>query len=109
MPSRKRAKGKERKLKNQAREPIVRKFSHPHVTNDDNDDEWADMSKWEECIRVMEQAKCDGCTHGCEIPPKDHPVYKFMNTIYGIRSDTDDKSSLLDVVEETFKNHHEVW
>jgi len=106
MPSRKRAKGKERKLKNQARGRIVRSFS---TADDDGWGDWGDMSQWEQSIRNMERLECVGCKHGCVIPPLEHPVYKFMNTIEEKCSDPDDQGYFLDAVKKTFENHHEVW
>ena len=80
MPSRKRNKGKERKAKKEA-------------------------SCW--WRRIAQPAPAASCNHGCpQLPPRDHPVSRFMATLearYGR------KIALVALLENLFTTHPEVW
>ncbi len=92
MPSRKRSKGKER------RKVVVAARKQAETR------QW-----WVNWATGDSDAGC-GCTcnHGCAtIPPPDHDVSKFMNTIWG-HAELGNRT-VLSVLEITFENNQEVW
>eukprot|EP00594_Rhizosolenia_setigera_P007108 CAMPEP_0178952944 /NCGR_PEP_ID=MMETSP0789-20121207/8137_1 /TAXON_ID=3005 /ORGANISM="Rhizosolenia setigera, Strain CCMP 1694" /LENGTH=125 /DNA_ID=CAMNT_0020634133 /DNA_START=157 /DNA_END=531 /DNA_ORIENTATION=+ len=110
MPSRKRAKGKERKLKQQARQ-IVSSSSPPPPPAVGNG-----ISQPEQNIpRVVEQAtNLTKCLHGVFKPPGRHPVNDFMRTFQeGCAPEDGKKTDIVDVIvdtmEMTFEKHEDVW
>ena len=66
MPSRKRNKGKERKERKAQKEAA---------------EEAAKVGAWWRGWAMPENKARGCCLHGCVLPPPDHAVYRFMNTI----------------------------
>ena len=80
MPSRKRNKGKERKAKKEA-----------------------GKGAWWRLWTI--ESKTVACNHGGEVPPHDHTVYRFMNTI----DEEWKNNSLVAAMRNSFSKHPEVW
>jgi len=92
MPSRKRAKGRARKLKQQAREPAVERSV-----------DGENINLLEQNIRRIEH-KCD---HGCSITPQGHPVSVIVDSF--IKTMRDCRVSVHESLLMTVKKHQEVW
>jgi len=80
MPSRKRAKGRARKLKQQAREPAVERSvsQPPQSPNGEN------INSPEQNARRIEHEENVGCDHGWVYTPQGHPVTDFFNSFLDI-------------------------
>jgi len=118
MPSRKRAKGRERKLKQQAREPVERSVSQP-PPNGEN------INLTEQNIRRIEQeAENVRCYHGgykhkivpglsandfIDSIPRGHPVTAFTETFIETMTCENCHAVRLDSLKMTFEKHQEVW
>jgi len=104
MPSRKRAKGKERKLKQQARQSVSSSSPPPAVGNG--------ISLPEQNIPRVAKIHAE-CLHGALIPPRGHPVYEFINTFREGCVFEDGNiniaGDMVDAVYETFEKHEDVW
>ena len=83
MPSRKRNKGKERRARKEAR-----------------------SGAWWRHWTIGDRAESDvGCDHRCVVPPSDHTVSRFMNTI----DEEWKNNSLVAAMRYTFFKHPDVW
>jgi len=106
MPSRKRAKGRERKLKQQVRESVEQSVSQPRAPLNGGNINLPEQS----INRIVEQAEDITCTHGCFITPQEHPVTHFMNSFIESVGRLDCRMSVvLKSLEMTFEKHQEVW
>jgi len=103
MPSRKRAKGKERKLKQQARQSVSSSSPSPAVGGD--------ISLPQQNIPRV--AKNIMCLHGALIPPPGHPVNDFIITFHEEFAPGDSYTKIAheitDAVKMTFEKHEDVW
>eukprot|EP00594_Rhizosolenia_setigera_P006592 CAMPEP_0178952966 /NCGR_PEP_ID=MMETSP0789-20121207/8149_1 /TAXON_ID=3005 /ORGANISM="Rhizosolenia setigera, Strain CCMP 1694" /LENGTH=139 /DNA_ID=CAMNT_0020634157 /DNA_START=189 /DNA_END=609 /DNA_ORIENTATION=- len=104
MPSRKRAKGRARKLKQQAREPVERSVSQaPQSPNGES------INFLEQIIRTAEQEENVGCDHGGFKTPQGHPVTDFMSSfIETVTSENCNASTISDFMEMKFVEDKEV-
>lgn len=109
MPSRKRAKAKERRLKNQAQGAVQQEqdISHlrePHTQN--NNDQRGD-NKDDDINHCDDQVIYNTCKHGYIYIPSKHPVQDFMNTF--TKEINRDNHYMLDIMSLTYENHPNVW
>ena len=87
MPSRKRNKGKERRAKRA--EKAANQFS----------------SYWNHWA-IAPPGGGAHCNHGCELPPPDHVVTRFMNKFDEVLSSG---RNIIEILGSTFELHPEVW
>ena len=95
MPSRKRAKGKERKAN-----AVVRRAE-------------ARRSLWTTKVMMDEKDRSIRCNHGhggsSIIPPKDHPVSTFMDMFATLSLDEEEEVTIYDLMKDLYINHPLVW
>lgn len=95
MPSRKRAKGKERKASLAIKRAALARAS------------------WFQFIKYGEQNKSIQCRHGLDelsisIPPQGHCVSNMLD-VFGKDTDDSNEQSMYEFMEELFNEHPEVW